>query len=212
MGKLFRITSLAALFLLGSLFLTRGAHAQTAGAARLYLRDFGQAIVTSPTGALATSFVPPATSSFSNYVSRPRGFGPASAGEWHHYRVALADDVCGKLLRKLIIPAVSKERDIYVTDRQGAFYQRFMRASRHSLFSGSTKLNWSDLPGSAVAAAISDLYQPTAQKTWAGTLKRFGTNSAGYWIADEVWEFDLTCKARSCLKMIHLNCKRPSER
>lgn len=209
-GDLKRSASLATVFLLGSPILVGCARAQTRSSV-VYLDDFGQAAITSPSGALSTFFVPPSTSTYSNYASRPRGFGSGAAGERYHYGVSLADDINGKFLRNLIIPMISKERDIYVTDRQGGFFQRLMRASRHSLFSDSTKFNWSSLPGSAVTAAVSNFYQPPAQKTWAATLKRTGTNSLGYWAGDVAWEFDVTCKARRCLKPFHLNCKHPSE-
>ena len=201
-------------FLLGSSFLVCCARAQRNSSAPSYFHDFEQATFSTASGALSTAFVPPTTAAFSNFVYRPNGFGSGADAYRYHYEVALADNINGKFLRKLIIPAISQRRDIYETDRQGTFLQRLTRASRHSLFydSRSDNFNWSGLPGSAVSAAVSNLYQPSAQKTWTATLERTGTNSLGYWFADVAWEFDLTCKARLSLKAFHLNCKHPSVR
>jgi len=180
----------------------------------VYRQDFEQATFTTVPGALSTAIVPPATAAFSNFVFRPAGFGSGADAYRYHYEVALADNINGKCLRKLIVPAISGKRDTYDTDRQGTFFQRLARASRHSLHydSRSRQFNWSGLPSSAFSAALSNLYQPPRQRTLWATTKRTGTNSLGYWFADVAWEFDLTCKARLALKAFHGNCLHPSQR
>lgn len=179
-----------------------------------YRGDFEQAVFTTTPGVLSTALVPPVTAAFSNFVFQPAGFGSGADGYRYHYAVALADNINGKCLRKLLVPAIAGKRDLYETDRKGTFFQRLARASRHSLYydSRSTQFNWSGLTSSAFSAALSDLYQPPQQRTLWATTKRTGTNSLGYWFADVAWEFDLTCKARLSLKSFHLNCPHPSER
>lgn len=201
-------------YFIGGVLPACSARAQIDNTSTMYFQDFAQASFTTTPGSLSTAFVPPTTAAFSNYLFRPKGFEAKAHPYRYHYSVAVADDMSGKCLRKLIIPEISKQRDVYETNRQGGFLERLTRASRHSLFfdSSSTGFNWSGLPASAVSAAISNLYQPSAQATWAATLRRTGTNSLGYWFSDVAWEFDLTCKARLCLKTFHLNCKHPSVR
>lgn len=200
-------------FFSGGLFPYCG-HGQTNGNFAAYRQDFEQAAFTTAPGALSTAFVPPATAAFSDFVYRPAGFGSGPDAYRYHYEVALADNINGKCFRKVVIPLFSGRRDVYETDRQGTFWQRLARASRHSLYyeQNAKDFNWSGLPGSAVSAAFSNLYQPSAQKTFTATLQRTGTNSLGYWFADVTWEFDLTCKARLALKPLHLNCLHPSQR
>ena len=187
---------------------------QINGNIAVYRQDFEQATFTTVPGALSTAFVPPATAAFSNFVFQPAGFGSGADAYRYHYEVALADNINGKFLRKLLVPAISEKRDIYETDRQGTFFQRLARASRHSLYYDprSRQFNWSGLPSSAFSAALSNVYQPSQQRTLWATTKRTGTNSLGYWFADVAWEFDLTCKARLALKPFHWNCLHPSQR
>src|SRR6267154_2537216 len=50
---------------------------------------------------------PAVTAAFSNWVTKPAGFGNGAEGFGYHYGIALADNVNGKFMRKLVFAAAS---------------------------------------------------------------------------------------------------------
>jgi hypothetical protein len=140
-----------------------------------------------------TLLTPAYTAAFANYVVEPAGFGGGGTGLGYHYGVSLADNVQGKLFRKLVF-AVASQRDdkYYMLGDLPPVGKRVENVLLHSIFSVpqcSHQLNWSGLPASMVSAAFSNLYYPDEQRTLASTMTRFGTNSAGYILSDVLSEF-----------------------
>ncbi len=140
------------------------------------------------------TYIQPAfTAAFSNWVTKPAGFGTGGEGFGYHYGVALADNVNGKFMRKLVFAAASKHVDKYEPKGSGSFFGRFMNAAGHSVFvdpqAGHKSFNWSGLPASFASAGLSSAYQPSEQRTWSASLQRAGTNSAGYFVGDLFSEF-----------------------
>jgi hypothetical protein len=138
-----------------------------------------------------TLWEPALTAGWSNYVSKPAGFGTGGDGYGYHFGVALADNVNGKFMRKFVFAAAAGQRDIYTPPDNGGFWNRVGNAMGHSLYvptsqSSSKTFNWSGIPASAASAALSNAYQPAQQRTWSATFVRIGTNSAGYMVGD-VW-------------------------
>ena len=136
---------------------------------------------------------PAFTAAFSNWVTKPAGFGTGPEGFGYHYGVALADNVNGKFMRKFVFAAASKHVDKYEPKGSGRFLGRFMYAAGHSIFvdpqSEHKSFNWSALPASFASAGLSSAYQPSEQQTWSASLQRAGTNSAGYFFGDLFNEF-----------------------
>lgn len=178
-------------------FITSSVHAQS----RLstYADDFYEATFHKST--FETFVAPAVTGAFSNYVTRPTGFGSGGEGLGYHYGVSLADNVEGKLLRKFIFAAASGRHDKYCPLGSAVpFKLRIRNVILHSVFSvpqSSRKFNWSALPASLVAAAVSNEYQPNEQRTVAGTFQRFGTNAGGYLFGDFLAE--MTFKPKESL-------------
>lgn len=133
------------------------------------------------------------TAAFSNWVTKPAGFGTGGEGFGYHYGVALADNVNGKVMRKLVFAAASKHVDKYEPKGSGNFFGRFMYAAGHTVFvdpqADHKSFNWSGLPASFASAGLSNAYQPSEQRTWPASLQRAGTNSAGYFAGDLFSEF-----------------------
>src|ERR1051326_6998633 len=73
---------------------------------------------------------PALTAAFSNWVTKPAGFGTGAEGFGYHYVVALADNVNGKFMRKFVFAAASKHVDKYEPKGSGKFLGRFMHAAR----------------------------------------------------------------------------------
>jgi hypothetical protein len=162
------------------------AHAQDI---KCYAKDFFQATVS-----LETIVMPASSAAFSNYISQPSGFGDGAEGFGYHYGVSLADNVNSKFMRKFAFAAASHQRDNYQSLGGGnGFWRRVGNAALHTLFAdpkdSRRTFNWSGLPASFAAAALSNAYQPAQQRTWSATFTRFGTNSAAYMGGDAWLEF-----------------------
>jgi hypothetical protein len=166
----------------------------------LYLKDFVRATVTPE-----TLLAPAATGAFSNYVTKPAGFGSGAEGFGYHFGVALADNVSGKFLRKVAFAAPARHQDYYCPLGSAVpLPQRLLNVVLHSVFNvpqTSRVFNWSALPASLAGAALSTLYQPDQQRTASAVFTRFGTNAAGYMVGDLLSE--LTFKPKPSVA-IHL--------
>jgi len=136
---------------------------------------------------------PAFTAGFSNWVTKPAGFGTGAEGFGYHYGVALADNVNGKFMRKFVFAAASKHVDEYHPKGSGSFFGRLVNVAGHSVFvdpqADKKSFNWSALPASFASSALSTAYQPSEQQTWQAALQRAGTNSAGYLVGDLFTEF-----------------------
>jgi hypothetical protein len=171
---------LAAIGWMGSL-----AHAEE----NKYFKSFADATYKNP----GTLIQPAFTAAFSNWITKPAGFGSGAEGFGYHYGVSVADNVNGKVMRKLVFAAASKRVDKYEPKGNGSFFGRFMYAAGHSVFvdpqAEHKSFNWSALPASFASAGLSNAYQPSEQRTWSASLQRAGTNSAGYFAGDLFSEF-----------------------
>lgn len=163
------------------------ANCQTIGA---YGRDFANSLWP-PGGTLTT---PAASAAWSNYVSKPTGFGSGAEAYGYHYGVALADNVNGKFMRKFVFAAAARKPEGYVAVETGGGWKGIGKgigiAAVHWLFvipqASAKSFNWSGLPASFASAALSNVYQPAQQRSWSATFARFGTNCAGY-AGGDVW-------------------------
>lgn len=171
-----------------------------------YFKSFGQ-----ETFRIETIAQPAFTAAFSNWVTKPAGFGSGAEGFGYHYGVALADNVNGKAMRKLVFAAASGHVDEYHPKDSGNFFSRLMNAAGHSIFvdpqAEHKSFNWSALPASFASAGLSSAYQPREQQTWSATLQRAATNSAGYLAGDLFVEFRSAACVLPFLRPV-LRCKQ----
>lgn len=171
-----------------------------------YFKSFSQ-----ETFKIETLAQPAVTAAFSNWVTKPDGFGSGAEGFGYHYGVALADNVNGKLMRKLVFAAASGHVDEYHPKESGNFFGRLLNAAGHSIFvdpqAEHKSFNWSALPASFSSAALSTAYQPSEQQTWQAALQRAGTNSAGYLVGDLFTEFRSAACVIPFLRPV-LRCKQ----
>ena len=142
---------------------------------------------------VGTPVSPAFTAAWSQFISKPTGFGPGFSGYSHHYGVSIADNVNGKLMRDVGAPLLSGHRyEPYYYSGRGSksFWSRLGKASLHNIFADPESekslknFNWSGIPASLTSAALSNAYQPIEQRTVAATFQRFGTNSLGYAAGD----------------------------
>jgi hypothetical protein len=154
----------------------------------VYERDFVRATFQSPGTIFSPAVSAGAAVAWSDYVLPTDGYGPSWQGYGHHYVVSLADNVNGKFMRKFVFAAASHRQDNYIPT-SGGFRARVALAAAHTIYASpgangwklnSKTLNWSGIPASLTAAALSNVYQPAAQRNWDSTFKRVGTATAGY--------------------------------
>lgn len=171
------------------------------GQLSIYAKDFLRATYTPE-----TLLVPAATGAISNYYFRPAGFGSGAEGMGNHYRVSLADNICGKFLRKFAFANPSHHQDYYRPLGSAVpVVHRLRNVLLHSLFAdpqASHLFNWSSLPASLAAAALSNSYQPQQQRTLGATFQRFGTNAAGYLASDFISEITFRPKPNIALRLV----------
>jgi hypothetical protein len=171
-----------------------------------YFKSFSQ-----ETFRIETIAQPAVTAAFSNWVTKPAGFGTGAEGFGYHYGVALADNVNGKVMRKLVFAAASRQVDEYHPKESGTFFSRLVNAAGHSIFvdpqAEHKSFNWSALPASFASAGLSNAYQPREQQTWSATLQRAATNSAGYLAGDLFIEFRSAACVLPFLRPV-LRCKQ----
>jgi len=158
------------------------AHAQTLGG---YGHDFLAATVN-----FGTLWEPAVSAGWSNFVSKPAGFGTGAESYGYHYGVALADNVSGKFMRDFVFAAASHQPHAYVPLGSGTFPNRIWHALKFTVIVSSQasdpKFNWSGIPASLASAGLSNVYQPAQQRTVLATFERAGTNTAGY-IFGNIW-------------------------
>lgn len=156
--------------------------------ASLYWDDFMTETFTIETP-VASAF----TAAWSQFISKPAGFGSGFSGYSHHYGVSIADNLNGKLMRDVGAPILSRHRyEPYYYRGRGtkSFWSRLEKASLHTIFADPESkrnlknINWSGVPASLTSAALSNVYQPIEQRTAAATFQRFGTNALGYAAGD----------------------------
>jgi hypothetical protein len=156
-----------------------------------YLRDFKTDI-----WKLGTVAIPAGSAAWSQFESKPAGFGTGVSGYFHHYGVSIGDNVNGKFMRDLALPIITQRENApyrYVGWGHGSMWKghfsiwrRLGQAGLHSIFADPEcaktweNANWSSIPASLTSAALSDAYQPGPQRTMTATFKRFGTNALGF--------------------------------
>lgn len=153
------------------------------------LASYGKAFLTSTWNA-ETLWEPAISAGWSNYVTKPAGFGTGAEGYGYHFGVSLTDNVNGKFMRDFAFAAASARRDDYGPLGCGSVLKRIWNAVKYTVTvspqASSRTFNWSGIPASLASAGLSNVYQPAQQRTWSATFERAGISTAGY-VVGNVW-------------------------
>ena len=118
------------------------------------------------------------------------GFGSGRSGYEYHLGVALAANVSGKFMRDFGFAAISHQPENYTPLPGAKAWKRIWRAVEYTVLKSSDNagisFNWSGIPSSLASAGLSDLYQPSQQRTWIATIEHAGISTAGY-CAGNLW-------------------------
>jgi hypothetical protein len=122
-----------------------------------------------------------------------RDFGPDGAGYLKQYAVSLTDNSMGNFLTSAVLPSLFHQDPRYFQRGSGGFLGRLAYAASRSVVtrgdSGHAQFNVSELGGNAIAAGLSNLYYPSAERTLTETLSRWGMQVMWDTLSNELKEF-----------------------
>ena len=105
----------------------------------------------------------------------------------------LADRALGAALKNAVLPALFGQDTSYSASRSSRGFQRAADAAAHSLVvrnsTGGLRLNAAEVGGAAIAAGLSNVYRPAADRSVTATLSRWGTQLLFDTLSNEVREF-----------------------
>ncbi len=105
-------------------------------------------------------------------------FGTGAAGLGKYYGGAFADQAIGNMITEAIFPVALHQDPRYFVRGKGGFWRRTGYAiSREVIIrndDGANHFNTSEIAGNAVAAGISNIYYPAANRTLGSTVNKWG--------------------------------------
>jgi hypothetical protein len=121
------------------------------------------------------------------------GRGANAPGYATRYGTMVADGAIDKFMTTAVLPSLVHDDSRYATSGEGSVSHRIAYALSRTVvtrtWSGATRLNVSDIAGSAAAASLGNFYRGPADRSAAGTLSRFGTQMLWNALGNEVREF-----------------------
>jgi hypothetical protein len=121
------------------------------------------------------------------------GAGQGGVGYGRRYAMALADNSIGNFMTTAILPSALGQDPRYFTLGSGSVWHRVAYAATRSVVtrgaSGARQFNLSEIGGNAIAAELSNLYYPAADRTMASTLTRWGMQVMWDTLSNELKEF-----------------------
>ena len=109
------------------------------------------------------------------------------------YATSLADNATGNFLTTAVMPLVMRQDPRYFESGHGSIVRRVGYAASRSVVtrgrSGQSQFNLSEIGGNAIAAGVSNLYYPSAERTVTGTLTRWAMQVMWDGLSNEMKEF-----------------------
>ncbi len=119
---------------------------------------------------------------FSMAQDQYRPFGQGAEGFGKYYGGAFADQAIGNIMSEALFPSALHQDPRYFVKGHGGFWKRTGYAmSREAITRGDdgrSHFNTSELAGNAVAAGISNVYYPAADRSAANTATKWGQQLA----------------------------------
>jgi hypothetical protein len=121
------------------------------------------------------------------------GAGQKGLGFGRRYATALADNSIGNYLTTAVLPSALHQDPRYFEKGTGSVLGRIGYAASRSLVthgaSGGSQFNVSEIGGNGIAAAVSNLYYPAADRELTSTLTRWGMQIMWDTLSNELKEF-----------------------
>ncbi|HVN21293.1 MAG TPA: hypothetical protein VMU05_21075 [Dongiaceae bacterium] len=123
-----------------------------------------------------------------------RSFGHGAEGFGKYYGGAFADQAIGNTMTEALLPIALHQDPRYFIKGQGGFFKRVAYATSREVVTrsdrGQAEFNTSELLGNAIAAGISNVYYPAADRSLGNTFGKWGEQigiDAGFNIMKEFW-------------------------
>lgn len=121
-------------------------------------------------------------------------FGTGAQGFGKYYGGAFADQAIGNIMTEGLFPVALHQDPRYFVKGAGGFWKRTGYAISREVVTrgddGRNHFNTSELAGNAVAAGISNLYYPAADRSFGNTADKWGQQialDAFFNVAKEFW-------------------------
>lgn len=119
------------------------------------------------------------TSGVAQLQNEERSWGRGVGAYGKRYATAFADNTIGNLFTTAVGPTFLRQDPRYFVLGQGSVLHRAGYALSRSVVTrtraGRPVFNLSEIGGNFVGAGISNVYHPPEDRTWTGTLSRWGT-------------------------------------
>ena len=107
-----------------------------------------------------------------------KSFGHGAQGFGKYYGGAFADQAIGNILTEGLFPIALHQDPRYFVKSNGGFWKRTGYAITREVVTrgddGRNHFNTSEIAGNAVAAGISNIYYPTADRSFGNTMNKWG--------------------------------------
>jgi hypothetical protein len=121
------------------------------------------------------------------------GAGQKGLAFGRRYAMALADNSIGNYLTTAVLPSALHQDPRYFERGTGSVLSRVGYAASRSLVthgaSGASQFNVSEIGGNGIAAAVSNLYYPAADRALTSILTRWGMQIMWDTLSNELKEF-----------------------
>jgi len=128
------------------------------------------------------------------YVGVMVGLGQGGQQSYvRRYATAMADNSIGNFMTSAILPSLLHQDPRYYARERGSVFGRAVYALSRSIITrssaGRAQFNYSEMAGNFSAAAISNGYYPSSDRSAAGTLTRFASQVLNDALANQMKEF-----------------------
>jgi hypothetical protein len=133
------------------------------------------------------------TAAFAQVENQETSLGNGPGAYVVRYATSFADGTISSFLTSAIFPTLLKQDPRYFELREGSAWRRAGYAASRTVItrgrSGEGQFNLSGIGGNGVAAALSNLYYPSADHGATQTLARWGTQVMWDAVSNELKEF-----------------------
>jgi hypothetical protein len=134
---------------------------------------------------------------FTTWLAQAEGeessWGRSPSAYAKRYATTFSDDAIATFMTTAVMPTLLHQDPRYFQLGEGSPLHRAEYAATRSFVtrgrSGHGQFNYSDVTGNFIAAAASNLYHPAEDRTWSGTLSRWGTQMMWDVLSSELKEF-----------------------
>jgi len=120
-------------------------------------------------------------------------YGQGAAGYGKRYGTEFADITIANFVTGAVLPSIFRQDPRYFQLGKGSFFRRFYYAASRIVItradSGHNQLNYSEIAGNAVAAAIANAYHPAQDRTAINSVSVWWTQIGLDAMANEGVEF-----------------------